>query len=302
MKASIREALAWCCLLLLALPIGTQGAAGGSAPEDAAGRSTQPVVAPGRMGAPDVAPLVDVGSLRLRLKKGPPVVLVDVRSPEAFDRVRIPGSLNIPLHCVRTKSFLKSASLVLVNEGFPARSLAEACAGLKSDGFTAAILSGGLDGWHQAGGPLEGDLAAAGEFSRVSAQTFLGEKSFGSWVVVDVAPLRSDVSRALLPHALHVPFEGNPAAAADRVKAAVAPRIQGPLTAALIVDESGLHYDGLEKALRLAGLERVFFLTGGIEACRRYLEDLARLWLPRESRIKTITPCPTCGESDRGGS
>ncbi len=257
MKASIREALAWCCLLLLALPIGTQGAAGGSALEDAAGRSSQPVVAPGRMGAPDAAPLVDVGS---------------------------------------------AASLVLVNEGFPARSLAEACAGLKSDGFTAAILSGGLGGWHQAGGPLEGDLAAAGEFSRVSAQTFLGEKCFGSWVVVDVAPLRSDASRTLLPHALHVPFKGNTAAAADRVKAAVAPRIQGPLTAALIVDESGLHYDGLEKALRLAGLERVFFLTGGIEACRRYLEDLARLWLPRESRIKTVTPCPTCGESDRGGS
>ena len=40
------------------------------------------------------------------------LTLVDVRSTDDFQRLHIPGSLNIPLYAVKTKIFLKSFPMV----------------------------------------------------------------------------------------------------------------------------------------------------------------------------------------------
>jgi rhodanese-related sulfurtransferase len=294
-----KQALAW-CLLFLTVPVGAQGVSGIPAPEDAAGRKSPAVNASRKTGAPDAALLVDVGSVLQRLAMGVPLVLVDVRSQEAFDRVRIPGSLNLPLEFIRTKSFLKTTPVVLVNEGFRLQPLAGECERLKSAGFPVSILSGGLCAWHRADGPLEGDLAVAAAFSRVTPQAAYLEKNAASRLVVDVSGVRSQTSWEEFPHALHVPFEGNPAVVLDRLKAALDHQPDSWLKGPLIISESGFEYDQLEHVLRQAGFESVFFLAGGSEAYRRYLADLSRLFSPRESRVKTITPCPACGDGDGG--
>jgi rhodanese-related sulfurtransferase len=260
------------------------------------------VIASSRRGAPHAALLVEVRSVLGRLEKGDPLVLVDVRSPEAFERVRIPGSLNIPLQFIRTKPFLKTTPVVLVNQGFGLQALAEECERLQSAGYSVSILSGGLCAWHRAGGPLEGDLGTAAEFSRVTPQDAYLEKDAPFRLVVDVSGVRSQTSREEFPDAVHVPLEGDPADVLERLQAALGQLPDARVKAPLILSESGLEYDRMEQVLGQAGFESVFFLAGGIAAYRRYLADLARLWPPRESRVRTLTPCPTCGDGDGRGT
>ena len=286
------------CLPLVALIIVAGGAAAGSPLEIGGERSPQAMPAEIQTTRSYRALLVDVHSVRLRFKKEPHPVLVDVRPADAFDRVRIPGSLNIPLHAIRSKGFLKTASLVLVNEGFLLRPLAKACERLRSDGFSVSILSGGLRAWHQAGGPLEGEPAAAVEFSQVSPRKVFQEKNSAFHLVVNVSAVRSRSSEEHFPQAVHVPFGGNPAAVADGIRLAVGSQVERRLAPILVVSETGLHYGRLEKVLRDDGLERTFFLTGGVAAYDRFRNDMTRSWKPRDSRIKTVGPCPRCGDDN----
>lgn len=45
-------------------------------------------------------------------------MLVDIRPTAAFEKLRIPGSLNVPIFAIKTKPFLKKQDLVLVDEGY----------------------------------------------------------------------------------------------------------------------------------------------------------------------------------------
>ena len=58
--------------------------------------------------------LISVKSIHKEMKSGKrDMVLVDVRNPRAFETFRIPGSLNIPLFALKTKTFLKTNRLIL---------------------------------------------------------------------------------------------------------------------------------------------------------------------------------------------
>jgi rhodanese-related sulfurtransferase len=279
-----------------------EGAPAMPAPEDPGGRKSRPAIASSRRGASNAALLVEVRSVLRRVEKEDPLVLVDVRSPEAFERVRIPGSLNIPLQFIRTKSFLKTAPVVLVNQGFGLQTLSGECERLQSAGYSVSVLSGGLCAWQRVGGPLEGDLGAAAEFSRVTPQDAYLEKDAASRLVVDVSGVRSQTSRQAFPHAVHIPLEENSTDVLERLQTALDQRPDARFSAPLILSESGLEYDQVEQVLGQAGFESVFFLAGGIAAYRRYLADLARLWPPRESRVRTLSPCPACGDGDGRGA
>ena len=62
-----------------------------------------------------------------KLKKKEEIILVDVRSREAFERFRVPGSINLPLFALKTKAFLKSKPLVLINDGWHQKSQGAGC-------------------------------------------------------------------------------------------------------------------------------------------------------------------------------
>jgi rhodanese-related sulfurtransferase len=83
-------------------------------------------------------------------------VVVDVRPENRFQEVRIPGSLNLPLFAVKTKSILREARLVIVGEGYADGPLyAEALAMVKAGFRNVRVISGGIRAWENAGGKLE---------------------------------------------------------------------------------------------------------------------------------------------------
>jgi len=229
-------------------------------------------------------------------------LLVDVRSHQAYEKVNIPDSINVPLFAVKTKAFLKGRSLVLVNEGYNRRQLEVECGKLRAAGFDVSILMGGLNAWREKGLKFRGDLFAVRAFAEVSPRDFYGEKDGPDHAVIDISRIQSPESQRLVPGALHIhiPLTGHETPD-DPFNSAGLQELAGkqkrtPHLSLLVVNEEGRNYEAIEKILKKNGLRAVFYLTGGWSGYRRYLQGLARSRIPRDSRIKTVVRCNECGD------
>jgi len=125
-------------------------------------------------------------SVQAMLKRNQEIILVDVRHKEAFDKARIAGSIHIPLHALKTKNFLKAGPSVLVAEGYPNRDLEHMCRSLREAGFERLfILRGGISGWQEQKGPMEGDVFSRQDLNRVPPGSFHLEKDSMDWLVIN---------------------------------------------------------------------------------------------------------------------
>lgn len=83
--------------------------------------------------------------------------LVDTRSPREFEALHIDGALNATPAEVRSKTFLRDRTLVLVGSGKAEQELYVACTELKSRGFPRVkVLRGGMPLWQAQGQPTVG--------------------------------------------------------------------------------------------------------------------------------------------------
>jgi rhodanese-related sulfurtransferase len=241
----------------------------------------------------DAALAIAPTAVRYQLRQNHRLTLVDVRSSKEFERLHIPGSINIPLYAIKTKSHLKSARLVLINEGFRYAELASACRRLAGRGFKASILDGGLAAWRRMGGQLTGDLLALDDMKPIPARVFYREKDYVSTLAVDISPTRSEASRRLMPDARHMPVldEGG-ISAADASKLISQNK---PFQTIIIFNETGEQYEKTENMLNRMGIG-TFNLQGGLTGYQKYLEDLMLSWKPRDSRINRVGNCKPCKE------
>jgi rhodanese-related sulfurtransferase len=237
---------------------------------------------------------VSVEAVLSMMKNKQDILLVDVRAQEAFAAYRLPGSIRIPLHALKSKPFLKDGRVVLVSEGYPRSALEEACRELRAAGFAQlSILNGGLRCWQEKNGPIEGEAFAALEGSRIAPLDFFSQQGAGEWLVVAVSPSASAAGQArkLIPGARHLPWEGTPATFAADLKAIIAGHDPSPLLSVLVCDAGGTQYDAIERAIRKAGIGKVFYLGGGLDAYAALLERQALLRKPGQEEVKR---CATC--------
>ena len=130
-----------------------------------------------------------------KLKQKQKIALIDVRNQEDFARLRIPASINLPLHVVKTKFALKSFFIVLINEGFNYIPLENECRHLRNLGFKAFILDGGLAAWECHGNRLVGDLFALEEIRLISPQILFQVKDYENTLVIDISQIQTNASR-----------------------------------------------------------------------------------------------------------
>lgn len=222
------------------------------------------------------------------------LLLVDVRGKNAFENYRITGSIRVPLHALRTKTFLKDRRVVLVSQGFPNPLLERTCRDLHAAGFTQTrILRGGLRYWQQKRGPIEGQAFAASEVGRISPMEFFAQQDAGEWLVVAVSPSAAAAGRVrqLIPDSLHLPWEGNPLKFASALQSIAAGRAPSGLRSVLVCDESGTQYEGIEREVPKEDIGAVFYLEGGLQAYQAFLEQQALLRQPRQEEVQR---CATC--------
>jgi rhodanese-related sulfurtransferase len=244
-----------------------------------------------RLKDPDHSLLISAESVLSKIKHKQKIVIVDVRNPTEFETVRIPGSINIPLYFIKSKAFLKLKPLILVDTGYPYSQMGKECKSLRNKGFNAAILTGGIPSWHRKGGLLQGDLLALNDYNKISPRIFCREKDSANQMVLDASKEHTKASKQLIPYATHIPFSNNPNFG-DLLAAALS---KADINYLLIFNENGDHYEKIEKTLQKKGLENTFYLKGGLNAYKRYLQHLVLSRQPRNSRIKRIDKCRNCG-------
>lgn len=241
----------------------------------------------------DSSLVIAVEAVRYKIRQNQHFTLVDVRRKTDFERLHIPGSINIPLYAVKTKTYLKSAPLVLVNEGFRYTDLENECRRLAERGFIISILDGGLPAWNLQGGQLVGDLFALDDIKTVLAQVFFREKDYENTLVVDISSQPGEASSRLIPYAKHIPVLDDTDRSMLQLRRLI--KKNKHFQSIVIFNETGEHYEKADKIMTRAGIE-TYHLYGGVAEYQKYLDGLLLSWKPHDSRLKTVGNCKPCGD------
>lgn len=237
---------------------------------------------------------ISVEAVFHKLREKHPPILIDVRSKDQFEGVNIPGSINIPLYAIKTKTYLTSTPLILINEGYTYEPLGRECAHLRKAGFQVWIINGGLYYWKQRGGPLHGDPFKQRELNRVPPPIFFTEKEYEDWLIIDISASKKSKASSLIPRSIHIPCSDNRALFAAALKKTIAHHKSNPLLSVLLFNERGEGYEAIEETVQKAGCGEVFFLQGGLEAYNRFVTNLTLIRQARENSKKTIKKCINC--------
>ena len=218
-------------------------------------------------------------------------VWVDVRSPEAYARAQIPGSLQMPLYAVKTKGFLRGRPVVLVDEGFGSQALEAEARSLRKQGFTGlSIWHGGLNAWQRRGGSLQGDSPF--ELASIPPAALADIAPASDWLVVAADRTAPDGR----PDTLAIPFAaGSPDEFVTALNTAL--KEQPQVRSVLIVTSAGGDYGPIGKlADRINAF--VFFLEGGWAA--REAHEQFQAAIQQGHTVKTTTT-QAGGTSARSG-
>ena len=221
------------------------------------------------------------------------IIIVDVRDKKSFEKFNIPGSINIPLFAIRTKDFLKTKSLILINEGYNYSQLEQECDRLRKSGFKVWLLNGGLYFWIQKGAPVKGDVFAQKELSRIPPRIFFTEKDYENWLMIDVSSSNDPKASSLFPQSISIPY-------IDEKKFnlafenALKKHKDNPFIFMLICDEKGERYPKVESIVKKIDAKNVFFLKGGIKVYRNFLKQQALIRQAKDHSERMPKKCAGC--------
>ncbi len=96
----------------------------------------------------------DSWDLKVALESGENVVIIDSRSPEAYQKEHIQGAVNIPhreMNAETTSSLERSALVVIYCDGIGCNASTKGALNMTRLGFRVKELIGGLDWWKRDG-------------------------------------------------------------------------------------------------------------------------------------------------------
>jgi rhodanese-related sulfurtransferase len=220
--------------------------------------------------------------------------IVDVRRKALFDRARIPGSINIPIYSIKTKVFLKNKPILLVNEGFTSPEMQRACSQLNSIGYHASILFGGIKLWREVGGPVAGDYFYLDTLNHISPKDYYDSSKLGHWVVINASMNPSGTAPETFPTAHHIPFDNKSDTFAQSIRNQPSLKKRDRFSSVLVFDQDGTHYEKMGDDIKNARLSNVYYLAGGYDAYRQFLQKLTIMKNHEKGAKVSVKKCGTC--------
>lgn len=223
------------------------------------------------------------------------IILIDVRNSKEFKKFRIPGSLNIPIFSIKTKTFLKSKPIVLLNEGYGYSRLEKECRNLRDNGFTVSIIAGGLNYWREMGGSVEGDPFAQKELNIIPPRIFFIEKDYENWRMIDISQKENPESHRLIPPGINIPLFDNEDSFVSELKKLIGKQKSSPVLSILIFNKDGKQYEKLKALIKRKGIqENIFYLAGGLEGYKRFLYKRTLMGNKKSSLKQSVKGCRRC--------
>jgi rhodanese-related sulfurtransferase len=205
-------------------------------------------------------------------------VVVDVRAPSSFAKYRIANSLNMPLHAIRTKNFLKNSSVILVNEGRDTAPLDAACQDLRRAGFSSvSILDGGLHAWHQKAGNLVGDVISQKDLDTMKPAELFEEIAYSDWIIADFSGVAKGEVAKYWPQSVPMNLAKDEKRFIAEYKQLLSQRHKSNARIVLVT-RRGEEYDKLSNWLRRAGESQPLFLEGGYDGYKQFAQSQVAIW------------------------
>lgn len=228
------------------------------------------------MFAPDLGCMISAQELLLWTKAGQSTV-VDTRPQVDYAQFHMDGAINVPLHEVARKAYLRSHTITLVGTGKLERELYAACAQLKANGFKSVkVLQGGMLAWLAADHAVIGQAPAVDQLQRLESMELFAEGQFEANLLI-VAKSESKMLNEL-NYAVIAPLDS-----AQGLKQVLEKHRRDPARRALssVVWVAPAHTTAQE-LLQLravaAPLPLLVYLEGGAEY-QRYLAEQKAVWL-----------------------
>jgi rhodanese-related sulfurtransferase len=221
------------------------------------------------------------------------VRFVDVRTPAEFEQYRISESINIPLHLVKTKNFLKNSPFVLVNDGRSTVELEQVCQELRQGGFRqVTVLEGGLNTWRENARPLAGDAFAQMQINRMRPEELFVERVYSDWLVLDAStPGKYKDMRQWLPANAAVISAKAGVDIAASLRTLIAKHSKtNPQGRVLLVADDNQAYARLDASLQKAGAISTLRLDGGLAGYRDFISRQVAMW-KQQNQPRRLPSC-----------
>ena len=204
-----------------------------------------------------------------------------------FEENHIPTAINIPLHFIKTKAYLKDMNVILVSYGFNPEKLVSEQKRLSVQGFNTHILAGGIAAWQQQGQTLMGHPNSS-YLHLAPARNFLpGLHSALFKLFIDSS---TKPGAALTATSINVPTSSPEEM--PQLHEIIKQAGLSEQEAVLIYNQDGdyTHLQEIAKDCR----PTIFFLAGGMTALNAATEQSQAMLESKESRTKKIGGCATC--------
>lgn len=234
--------------------------------------------------------LVSTRAFRQALEN-PDAVVVDIRNPEDYRRFHIEGSLNIPLHAIKTKAFLKERRLLLVGDVVSDVAIRVACEHLANEGFAGlSALDGGMPSWVLGKGEIVGSTPHPAELLSVSPAQHLAAEGERPWLVVSDEGLSKQADIVLAAYGA-IAWDGSPKDMATRLgkmrQADAADRQAG----LLLLGSSTITAAVVDELAQLLPDRRMRYMEDGTNAYRSFLNIHAAQQQRRPGSALTSKRC-----------
>lgn len=245
-----------------------------------------------------------------RLNGTAPFHFVDIRSEQLFADAHIPDSMPIPLYFLKTKTYLKAKSLVIVGSGAEAPMLETACRELSGLGFDrVSLLEGGMNSWRRAGGNVAGALIGSDEWSKITPFEFERDKRKSLWTAFLFTPVEKAAEETTSRFEIVSPdLDKSARQISDLIKA----RAVKGYAAIVVANEDGIYRNEFrnrseqivkESASRFS----LFYLEGGVRALKEFRDlnkakqrrSTATFTLRSQDQNQQLLPEKVCGSCPR---